>query len=133
MLSPNRRCPLRRRLPMTSLLAAVALSLPALALPTVTAAAAPDSSAAAGASSRQLDDVIPAPVETTAEPAADFWLSPLTVIHTQPGSKEAKQVGDYLAGVLRPATSYPLPVIPVKATPLPHISLLLGQADARIG
>nr|WP_235999076.1 beta-N-acetylhexosaminidase [Qaidamihabitans albus] len=82
---------------------------------------------------RQLTDVVPAPVEAKPDPRADFRLSPFTLIRTQPGSAEAKRVGEQLAAVLRPATGYPLPVAATKRSWPSTISLLLGKADPRIG
>ncbi|MEV5695636.1 beta-N-acetylhexosaminidase [Micromonospora globbae] len=116
---------MRRRHILTRLLATAALALP------ITLTAAP--ATAAPAPARDLDDVIPAPVETRPDDRATFTLGPLTVIRTAPGSTAAWRVGRQLADTLRPATGYPLPVLPVRATPLPEIALLLGGADPRIG
>ncbi|MER7442878.1 beta-N-acetylhexosaminidase [Micromonospora avicenniae] len=118
---------MRHRHTITRLLAATALALP-LTIPATPAAAAP-----AGTPTRQLTDVIPAPAETRPDPRNTFTLSPLTVIRTTPHSPAARQVGRQLAEILRPATGYPLPVLPVHATPLPEIALLIGGADARLG
>ncbi|MFC0506125.1 beta-N-acetylhexosaminidase [Micromonospora costi] len=118
---------MRRRHTVTRLLAAAVLTLP------LTVTAAPAAAAPAAAPTRQLSDVIPAPVETRPDPRGTFILSPLTVIRTTPGSAAARQVGRQLADTLRPATGYPLPVLPVPFTPLPEIALLLGGADARVG
>lgn len=78
---------------------------------------------------RQLGNVVPAPLHAEAKPGRSFWLSPSTVIRTQRGSAQARQVGDYLAGVLRPATGFPLPVVPATRAHSRAISLLLGNAD----
>lgn len=69
---------------------------------------------------RHLTDVIPAPAEATPDPAAAFRLRTDTVIRTTPGSAAARrgidehvparQVGEHLAALLRPATGFPLPV-----------------------
>ncbi|WP_246595001.1 beta-N-acetylhexosaminidase [Actinoplanes auranticolor] len=116
---------------VTRMLIVVALGLPAAvpiaALPTA-ASAAP----AAGAVPA-LGSVIPAPVEVRPVAGADFRLGPLTVIRTQPGSAAARAVGDQLARALRPATGYPLPVLPAAPRVLPTISLLLGAGEAQLG
>ncbi|WP_116048468.1 beta-N-acetylhexosaminidase [Amycolatopsis palatopharyngis] len=123
---------MRKRIPVTSLLAAVTLGLSTLGLAAGagTAAATPP----APAHDKQgLSDVIPAPVEAEADPEADFWLSPFTHIRTERGSAEAREVGKYLASTLRPATGYPLPVTSAKHSFLPSISLELGRTDPRVG
>ncbi|MQA09279.1 MAG: family 20 glycosylhydrolase [Pseudonocardiaceae bacterium] len=112
---------MRKRTILGGVLAVATLGMSGLAAP---ATAAPDA---------RLADVIPAPVEVRPNPAADFWINPATQIRTQPGAKGAKRVGDYLAGVLRPATGYPLPVAESRYSVLPTISLVLGDAEARIG
>jgi hexosaminidase len=80
-----------------------------------------------------LSSVLPAPVEVRPVAGQDFRLGPLTVIRTQPGSAAARAVGTQLARALRPATGYPLPVLPAAPRALPTISLLLGADDARLG
>ncbi|MFG1638741.1 beta-N-acetylhexosaminidase [Amycolatopsis sp. NPDC049252] len=101
---------------------AAVVSLTAVGLPAATAEAAP------AAPERSVTDVVPAPVSAKADPRSDFRLTPFTVISAGRG---AGQVADYLRGLLRPATGYPLPVVP-RAWGLPAISLELGH-DARIG
>ncbi|GLI01622.1 beta-N-acetylhexosaminidase [Phytohabitans aurantiacus] len=54
--------------------------------------------------------VIPAPMEVRPAPGQDFRLGPDTAIFTEPGSAEARRIGEYLAALLRPATGYPIPV-----------------------
>ncbi|WBB68714.1 beta-N-acetylhexosaminidase [Micromonospora sp. WMMD812] len=117
---------MRRRNTMTRLLAIAALGLP-IVLPGAPAAATP------AAPERQLSDVIPAPVETRPDARDAFTLRPHTIIRTAPGSAAAWRVGRQLADTLRPATGYPLPVLPIRSTPLPEIALLIGGADARVG
>lgn len=69
--------------------------------------AAPGS--AAGARPVPLDRVVPAPASV--RPAkTPYTIGPHTRIQVAPGSRAARQVGDYLAGVLRPSTGYRLPV-----------------------
>ena len=116
---------------MSRLLAAAALGLPLLAAPTAPAAAAPIPAGAAEPPA--LSSVIPAPVQVTPDAGAAFRLGPLTVIRTQPGSPAARAVGELLARGLRPATGYPLPVLPVAPRRVPSISLLLGANDSRLG
>jgi hexosaminidase len=106
------------RLPRAVLTAAV-VSLTAAALP---------ASASATTTERSVTDVVPAPVSAKADPKAGFRLTPSTVISADRG---AGQVADYLRGLLRPATGYPLPVVP-HAAGKPAISLELGH-DNRIG
>ncbi|WP_370968752.1 beta-N-acetylhexosaminidase [Amycolatopsis sp. cg9] len=100
------------------------------AIVSLTAAAGLPASAAAApaAPERSVTDVVPAPVSAKADPRGDFRLTPFTVIAADRG---AGQVADYLRGLLRPATGYPLPVVP-HAAGLPAISLKLGR-DSRIG
>ncbi|PSL56776.1 hexosaminidase [Saccharothrix carnea] len=78
-----------------------------------------------------LQHIVPAPVTVTPRPGVTFTLGPDTRIHTQPGSAGARQVGEFLAGVLRPSTGYRLPVVPGASGR--HISLLLVGADPRVG
>ena len=111
-----------------SLLCAGTLSTPAAAQ---TMPAQPEPVEVNGA--RQLDDVIPAPVETHPNEDTDFWLSPVTQIRTEPGSEKAAQIGQYLAEQLRPATGYPLPVNNAENSVLPAISLELGNDIPEIG
>ncbi|QKV94841.1 beta-N-acetylhexosaminidase [Streptomyces sp. NA02950] len=69
-------------------------------------AAAPSPSAAAPT---PLDRVVPAPASV--RPAATpYTLGPDTRIRISGDASAARRVGDYLAGVLRPATGYRLPV-----------------------
>ncbi|WP_367131540.1 beta-N-acetylhexosaminidase [Saccharothrix sp. HUAS TT1] len=78
-----------------------------------------------------LQHIVPAPVQVTPRPGDAFTLSADTRIHTHPGSAAAKQVGEFLAGVLRPSTGYRLPVVPGASGR--HISLLLVGADPSVG
>ena len=54
-----------------------------------------------------LGDVIPVPAEVRPEPAADFTIRSGTGIRTAPG---AVAIADHLAGALRAATGYAIPV-----------------------
>ncbi len=59
---------------------------------------------------RELGDVIPVPADVRPDPSADFTIAADTAIRTQPGSAEARRIGEHLASLLRPATGYALPV-----------------------
>ncbi|MGY3055975.1 hexosaminidase [Streptomyces sp. TE3672] len=65
-------------------------------------------SAPAAASPRPLGQIVPAPAEVKPGGSA-YTVTADTRIRVD-GSAEARKVGDYLAGVLRPSTGYPLPV-----------------------
>jgi hexosaminidase len=78
-----------------------------------------------------LQQIVPAPVKVTPRPGTTFTLTADARIHTHPGSRDAKQVGEYLAGVLRPSTGYRLPVTPGASAR--GITLLLVGADKRVG
>ncbi|MEV4756958.1 beta-N-acetylhexosaminidase [Micromonospora sp. NPDC049559] len=120
------------RTPSTPLRAASVLCLALLAGPVVAGPAAAGPLTSPG-TTRQLADVIPAPLQTYADAGAGYRLAPDTVIRTQSGSPEIRRIGEYLAGVLRPATGYRLPVVPAAHPRQPGISLLLGGADRRVG
>src|SRR3954447_21165263 len=98
----------------------------ALGLP---ATASADTASSQPKTERSVTDVVPAPVEAKADAKADFRLSPATIIAAGQGTG---QIADYLRGLLRPATGYPLPVLPHNWG-LPAISLELGHADQRVG
>ncbi|MFB7848220.1 beta-N-acetylhexosaminidase [Streptomyces sp. NPDC056053] len=58
---------------------------------------------------RPLGQIVPAPMR--AEPGGSpYTITPATRIRVGGGSAEARRIGDYLAGVLRPSTGYALPV-----------------------
>ncbi|MET9665992.1 beta-N-acetylhexosaminidase [Streptomyces sp. NPDC006475] len=57
---------------------------------------------------RPLGQIVPAPASV--RPAGSpYTLTPLTRIRVD-GSRDARRIGDYLAGLLRPSTGYALPV-----------------------
>ncbi|GAA5161136.1 MULTISPECIES: beta-N-acetylhexosaminidase [Amycolatopsis] len=95
---------MRRRVSLASLFGAALLTLTAFAQPAT----------AADQSTKQLADVIPVPVQAKPDPRADFRLTPATVIVAD---RDARQVADYLGGLLRPSTGYRLPVVPFAVTP----------------
>src|SRR5437762_6930708 len=65
--------------------------------------------AQAAAATPALQSIVPAPVSVTPSAGVVFPVVSTTKIVTEAGSAPAKQVGDYLAGVLRPSTGYALP------------------------
>ncbi|MGW2177749.1 beta-N-acetylhexosaminidase [Streptomyces sp. NPDC001732] len=63
----------------------------------------------AAAQPRPLGQIVPAPAK--AEPGGSpYTITPATRIRVDGDSGEARRIGDYLAGVLRPSTGYALPV-----------------------
>ncbi|WP_277670282.1 beta-N-acetylhexosaminidase [Saccharomonospora viridis] len=79
-----------------------------------------------------LGDVIPVPAEVTPDPDADYRLGPGTLIRTEPRSDEVRAIGHQLADALRPATGYPLPVVPARGNG-GGISLLLDDVGDELG
>src|SRR5258705_11313224 len=78
-----------------------------------------------------LRDVIPAPARVEPAEGTVFALTESSVIVTSRGQAEA--VGQYLAGLLRSATGYPLPVRPGEPAEAP-IALVLGDTpDQELG
>ncbi|MEU5546518.1 beta-N-acetylhexosaminidase, partial [Streptomyces sioyaensis] len=65
--------------------------------------------AAAPAAAAPLDRVVPAPASVHSG-RSTFTLGDATRIRVPGGSGEAKKIAGYLAGLLRPATGYDLPV-----------------------
>jgi hexosaminidase len=103
----------------------------ALALASVTALAGPADAAAV--TGRKLSDLIPYPVTTASNAAANFTLTSTTSIRTQLGSPPARAIGLMLAGMLRPATGFGLAVGDGDAPASGAIALLLTGADPRVG
>nr|WP_313896795.1 beta-N-acetylhexosaminidase [Streptomyces sp. GC420] len=79
-----------------------------------------------------LDQVIPAPVSAVAG-GSPFTLTARTVIRVDGGARgrEARGVGHYLAGILRPSTGYLLPVSSLPGKD--GIRLRLSAADKGLG
>jgi len=77
--------------------------------------------------------IIPKPVFVT--PAeGQFALTAASVITVDPSLSELLAIGHYLAGQLRPATGYPLPVRRLDDAPVAgHITLSLDSEDAPLG
>ncbi|MES5823468.1 beta-N-acetylhexosaminidase [Streptomyces sp. RG80] len=70
-----------------------------------TVGAAPEAS---GGEARPLEEVVPAPA-SVAPSGSPYRITRDTRIRVD-GSREARRIGEYVAGVLRPSTGYPLPV-----------------------
>ncbi|QKW06653.1 beta-N-acetylhexosaminidase [Streptomyces sp. NA04227] len=122
-LSTHRR---KRRVIGALLLApALACVLAAAALPSHSAAG----SARAAAEPRPLGQVIPAP--SSVEPGGKpYRLTDRTPIRVS-GGEDAESVGGYLAGLLRPATGYALPL--TERDGRDGIRLRLAPAEAQLG
>jgi hexosaminidase len=118
-----------KRFSLAALLGAAVLGFSVLGSPASAAPVVGDSTQHSGG--QKLTDVIPAPVETTPDARADFSPGPTTVLRAS--SPDARQVADYLGGILRKSTGFPLPVVPDRfARGLPSISLTVGHTD-RVG
>ncbi|WP_433202648.1 family 20 glycosylhydrolase [Dactylosporangium sp. CS-047395] len=77
-----------------------------------------------------LADVVPVPVSAQPATGVTYTLPSGAAIQTAAG---ATDVGNYLAGILRPSTGYALPVSTTTGTPGSGIALLLSGADASVG
>ncbi|HUQ56682.1 family 20 glycosylhydrolase [Lentzea sp.] len=77
-----------------------------------------------------LRSLVPVPVSVQARSGVTHTLTTGTKIYTAPA---ARDVGNFLAGVLRPSTGYALPVSDAGAAPADGISLLLSGAPAQVG
>ncbi|WP_390827669.1 family 20 glycosylhydrolase [Lentzea alba] len=77
-----------------------------------------------------LQSLVPVPVSVQARAGVTHNLTAATKIYTSPA---ARDVGTFLAGVLRPSTGYALPVSDAAGTPADGISLLLSGAPAQVG
>ncbi|SDG24625.1 hexosaminidase [Lentzea fradiae] len=77
-----------------------------------------------------LRSLVPAPVSVQARAGVTHTLAASAKIYTAPA---AKDVGAFLAGVLRPSTGYALPVSETTGTPSDGISLLLSGAPGTVG
>ncbi|MBE8517129.1 family 20 glycosylhydrolase [Amycolatopsis sp. H6(2020)] len=88
----------------------------------------------ADAATPAVQSIVPVPVSVTPAAGVAFPLVSTTKIVTEAGSAPARQVGDYLAGVLRPSTGFALPVSDAPASvPSDSIALLLSGAPASVG
>lgn len=98
--------PAFRRLSGT-LLVAVALFSCVAASGAVAAPGATGSKAGPGPAARPLGDVVPVPASVRPG-GTPYSLTPSTRIRVDEDSREARRVGTYLAGLLRPSTGYDL-------------------------
>ncbi|WP_280517273.1 family 20 glycosylhydrolase [Catellatospora sp. TT07R-123] len=80
-----------------------------------------------------LQTVVPAPVSVQPASGVVHTLPANAAIQTQSGSTAAADVGNQLAGMLRPSTGYALPVTTASGTPTSGIALLLSGADPSVG
>lgn len=76
-------------------------------------AAVPAIAPAAGPATRPLGQIVPAPA-SVAPGGAPYAITAATRIRVDEDSRESRAIGDYLAGVLRPSTGHPLPVVDEK-------------------
>ncbi|SBT45863.1 family 20 glycosylhydrolase [Micromonospora auratinigra] len=75
----------------------------------------------------RLGDVVPAPEQVTPDPTADFLLPADAALRVSPAGRD---VAEQLAGWLRPATGYPLPVTDTAEGPDGLLALTLSSASA---
>jgi hexosaminidase len=109
--------------------------LAALALAALLAACSgPDpQTPSAALATTSLEMIVPRPVSVTAT-GGTFSLSAETRIVVQPGSQEARAIGEYLAGRLRPATGLDLQVTNAAEAPTAGIFLTLNaDPDEELG
>ena len=107
--------------------------LVALLITAAVGVAPPAHAAQPTTSAGHLSQVVPAPASVQPDTGQTYRLTRQTVIYAERGSAGAASVGRYLAGILRPSTGYPLPVVPGWHRPTRGISLLLRGADPRVG
>ncbi|MDI1461519.1 beta-N-acetylhexosaminidase [Catellatospora sp. KI3] len=108
-------------------------TLSALVLAAATGAAVLVSGTEALAAPVPLTSVVPAPVTATPTAGVTYTIGSATAIYTEPGSAAATGIGDYLAGILRPSTGFPLPVAAAPSGSPSGIALLLTGAPASVG
>ncbi len=82
------------------------------------------------AAPRPLGQIVPAPAQVKPG-GSPYTITSGTKIRVGDGSREARRVGDYLAGVLRPSTGYALPVTGRDGSD--GIRLRLGSHDSELG
>ncbi|GAB4104555.1 beta-N-acetylhexosaminidase [Micromonospora taraxaci] len=87
----------------------------------------------APAAPHRLADVVPAPQQVQPDPTAD-WTLPAEAVIVASSDPAALAVAEQLAGLLRPATGYPLPVTDAAApAPVDGIALVLDETTADLG
>ncbi|MEU8220930.1 family 20 glycosylhydrolase [Micromonospora taraxaci] len=87
----------------------------------------------APAAPHRLTDVVPAPQQVQPDPTAD-WTLPAEAVIVASSDPAALVVAEQLAGLLRPATGYPLPVTDAAApAPVDGIALVLDETTADLG
>ncbi|MGA5308511.1 family 20 glycosylhydrolase [Micromonospora taraxaci] len=87
----------------------------------------------APAAPHRLADVVPAPQQVQPDPTAD-WTLPAEAVIVANSDPAALAVAEQLAGMLRPATGYPLPVTDAAApAPVDGIALVLDETTADLG
>ncbi|MBF6332822.1 beta-N-acetylhexosaminidase [Nocardia transvalensis] len=79
---------------------------------------------------RSVTEIVPIPVQAQADPAGSYTLTADAVIRAE---YQAKEVAEYLAGLLRPATGFALPVVDRYDLDKPGITLQLGDAGREVG
>ncbi|MET7836482.1 beta-N-acetylhexosaminidase [Micromonospora sediminicola] len=77
----------------------------------------------------RLDAVVPAPERVLPDPAGDFALTPDAALRVDPAGRD---VADQLAGWLRPATGFPLPVTDTAEPAEGRLTLTLSPVDAAL-
>ncbi|MFI6059543.1 beta-N-acetylhexosaminidase [Streptomyces sp. NPDC051286] len=92
--------------------------------------AAANSGKAPAAAPRPLGQIVPAPAEVKAG-GSPYTITAGTKIRVDDDSAEARRIGTYLAGVLRPSTGYALPVTGRGGGD--GIRLRLGSDDSELG
>ncbi len=84
----------------------------------------------AAAAERAVTDIVPVPVEAKSDPTGNYTLPADAVIRAE---HQSRQVADYLAGLLRPATGFKIPVVERYDLGKSGITLQLGDAGPRFG
>ncbi|WP_327246218.1 beta-N-acetylhexosaminidase [Streptomyces sp. NBC_01320] len=92
--------------------------------------AAAHSGQASATAPRPLGQIVPAPAEVKAG-GSPYTITAGTKIRVDDDSGEARRIGTYLAGVLRPSTGYALPVTDRGGSD--GIRLRLGSHDSELG
>lgn len=81
-----------------------------------------------------MGGIVPEPVAVHPTPGIAYSIVPRTVIEAERGNPDAVHVGNYLAGLLRAATGFALPVVPTGSPrPAGAITLTLSEAPPTVG